>query len=1084
MSISVSIRTPPLLALDAKLGEHRVRQLRRPAQTIRTEGEHFTGAGGLTGVRLATGNITIASQRVGLPRAETNVLLAPSPIDLTATDLSLLEPELSWIRPPVNRRFRPNILARTRAQVLKNWEGRFRYVISSGDEPGLRPPQSGALHGVLAHWTVSENTATVVMPTGTGKTETMMALMVAQRISPLIVVVPSRLLRDQIAAKFLHLGVLPEVGVVPRNIALPIVATLQGSIQDEEEATSLLTTCHVIVSTMQGLTRATEQVRQRLVDSGSYLMIDEAHHVPARTWAEFRAAFSSRHVVQFTATPFRSDNKLIPGRPAYRYPLRKAQEEGYFRPITFHPIWEFDPGSADRAIAAKALELLELDLAVGLDHIVMARTRTIDRAEQLRTLYESLTERRAVVVHHRQGSIERRQNLSLVLSRDARIVICVDMLGEGYDLPALKIAALHDPHRGLGITLQFIGRFTRTADSIGNASVVANIADPKVEEAISELYSQDADWSSLLRELSEGAVGREVRRAEFLEGFTEEELKEVPLQNIYPKMSTVAYRIPSGQWQPKNVRDAIQADHIIGIRINAAERVAVVVTRHQEKIAWADIASLRNVLYDLLLLHFEPGLGLLFIHSSDTSRLHFELAAAVCGDGAQLVRGTEVFRVLSGISRLVVASLGLRAALNRSVRFTMYAGPNVHEGLTEANFQNRTTSNLFGFGFEGGERASIGCSYKGRLWSYRIADDIGQWVEWCHQIGAKLNDETIDTSTILRTTMTVQAITERPARLVPLSIEWSDNLWIRSEETVEFQFGEPWVSLLEVGIDLTARDDSGPIGFRVFSEQAESRYEARFGNEGVSFARVGGPAMRVRMGRGQEKSVEAWLLEDPPIIRFHDGQQLVRDLLLSAPTVDRPFSEDGIATWDWTGTDLTRESQGPDRDPTSIQRRVIDQVLQEDWDVVFNDDGTNEAADIVTIKVDEETETLRVRLFHCKYSSGHDAGHRVADLYEVCGQAQRNVHWKGDRARLLEHLARRDGLWARNGRTRFEKGDQAMLAAISRRQRFLMADFEVTIVQPGLSKKELTDSQRDLLAATQLYLMETYAVPLRVLASE
>jgi superfamily II DNA or RNA helicase len=38
------------------------------------------------------------------------------------------------------------------------------------------------LHAVLAHWTVSHDPATVVMPTGTGKTETMMAILVAERL--------------------------------------------------------------------------------------------------------------------------------------------------------------------------------------------------------------------------------------------------------------------------------------------------------------------------------------------------------------------------------------------------------------------------------------------------------------------------------------------------------------------------------------------------------------------------------------------------------------------------------------------------------------------------------------------------------------------------------------------------------------------------------------------------------------------------------------------------------------------------------------------------------------------------------------
>lgn len=32
-------------------------------------------------------------------------------------------------------------------------------------------------------------------------------------------------------------------------------------------------------------------------------------------------------------------------------------------------------------------------------------------------------------------------------SKGSRMIVCVDLLGEGFDLPYLKIAALHDSHK-------------------------------------------------------------------------------------------------------------------------------------------------------------------------------------------------------------------------------------------------------------------------------------------------------------------------------------------------------------------------------------------------------------------------------------------------------------------------------------------------------------------------------------------------------------------------------------------------------------------------------------------------------------
>jgi superfamily II DNA or RNA helicase len=1076
----LTIELPAEPALDCRLGKHRVRQLAARERVVEVAPVVSRNRREMVSLQIETpgGKTWIVSSATHAPKDAPRVLLVNRV--LSDTEDHLARSDLRWKRPAPVKDFSLSELSAQRSAIAAEWEGQFGFQVADSTRLGLRPPQAGALHALLAHWTVSEEVATIVMPTGTGKTETMIAAFVSERLVPLLVVVPSRILRTQLAEKFLRLGVLPDSGVVPEGVSLPIVCTLEGSIGDLNEAQELLQGCHVLVATMQGLSHSSEEIRVELANQASCLFIDEAHHVGARTWNEFRDRFSARRVVQFTATPFRADNKIVAQNVTYRYPLRKAQQEGYFRRINFKPVTEFVSGNIDRAIAKAALTQLEDDLGAGLDHVLLARAKSIPRAGAIQEVYRALTSRQSVLVHSGLSEAVQAERLDRVKSREARIVVCVDMLGEGYDLPALKIAALHDMHRGLGITLQFIGRFTRDASSIGDATVVANTADPKVEESIEELYSQDADWDALIQALNEGAVGQQLRRAEFLSGFVEPPA-DLPLQNIFPKMSTVAYRVSTEQWHPDNASEVIPEDALLLSATNQAKNVTVLVTQNREPISWGDIASLQNLLFDLYLLYWDQDLGLLFIHSSDTHRPHRELARAVCGDQVELVQGMEVFRALSGINRLVIANLGLRHAWGRSVRYTMYAGINVNEGLSEANFANKTTSNLFGFGFEEGDRASVGCSYKGRLWSYRVGDDIGEWVEWCRHVGRKLTDVSVDPLTLLRTTMTMEVIKEIPTELTPLGIEWSENVWTRNEETLEFRFDDEKTSLLDVGIALVARG-TPPLRFSVFSETSEAQFELELREDGAHYTQRSGPNVSLRVGQ-RAVQLTQWFVDEPPIIRFHNGQQLVGELLLSAPTTVPPFDAQRIEVWDWEDTDLSRESQGPERDETSIQYQVIQRLLGEDLDLILNDDGTNEAADVVTIKVDDEAERLRVGLYHCKYSTGTTPGHRVEDLYEVCGQAQKSVHWKGDRERLFDHLARRDALWVARGLTRFEKGDQAALAEIGRRQRFLIPEFEIFVVQPGLSKAELTDSQRSVLGATALYLSETFSVGLRVIAS-
>jgi superfamily II DNA or RNA helicase len=127
---------------------------------------------------------------------------------------------------------------------------------------------------------------------------------------------------------------------------------------------------NVIVSTMQIAGQCSPEVQERMAELCTHLFIDEAHHIAAKTWASFKERFGEKHVIQFTATPFRTDGKRVDGKFIYTYPLSKAQEEGYFRKITFVPVAEYDADESDRRIAQKAVERLKADLDAGHDHVL------------------------------------------------------------------------------------------------------------------------------------------------------------------------------------------------------------------------------------------------------------------------------------------------------------------------------------------------------------------------------------------------------------------------------------------------------------------------------------------------------------------------------------------------------------------------------------------------------------------------------------------------------------------------------------------------------------------------------------------
>lgn len=952
-------------------------------------------------------------------------------------------------------------------------------------ERGLRAPQLGALYATLAHWSVSNQPATIVMPTGTGKTETMLALLAAVQIERLMIVVPNAALRDQIAGKFLEFGILYDAGVLAPTVETPMVAVIEGRPTSPEEVDEIFGRANVIVTTMQVAGQCTLEVQDRMAAHCTHLFIDEAHHIAARTWQNFKGRFEAKTVVQFTATPFRTDGRRVDGKFIYVYPLGKAQSEGYFRPINFRAVQGLDEAQADLEIVRLVGAQLERDLAGGFDHLVMARARDIKRAKALHELYEQhLAAFQPVLIHSEMKLADRKAALERMRSRESRIIICVDMLGEGFDLPQLKISGLHDRHKSVAITLQFTGRFTRDAKQIGEATVIANIDQSDVEDSLRTLYAEDADWNFLLKVLSEAKTGRQLKRAELLSGFAES-LEGVPLQTLIPKMSTVIYRTECDEWKPYSAFEGLPPFSLnAGPTVNEGERLAIFVTREDLPVRWSSVKEITNVEWNLYLVHWDKEEGLLYINSTRSNDLHEKLAKALCGEKVSRIAGERVYRVLDGINRLILMNLGLSSLLGRKIRYTMFAGSDIATQLSDAQNSGKRKSNLFGIGFNGEGRRTIGCSAKGKFWALESAADFSEWADWCREIGRKVTDESIATDAFLRNLVKQEQLTTRPPGKVPLTILWPEGFLIDLEERLQLRFGTAApVGFYECEIDLVSREPDGPIHFRIHTDSDEALFAVEIGAEGASYPQIGGPP--VSLVRGKERPLTDILGEDPPQVLFADGDFLIYNELFKVPreAERRVFDENKIEARDWTGVDLSVESQGTEKKANSIQRRVIEWLLEEhEWQVIFDDDGSGEIADIIAMR--ELDERLEVHLFHLKYAHGASPGKRVADLYEVCGQAQKSIRWMEYPVRILKRMRKRekDRTEAR-APSRFERGGSHEIKNWISRWQLMDREYTVWIVQPGVAKSSIEPQQLDLLAATENYLLDTYSAPLRVIAS-
>src|SRR5208282_5662740 len=129
-------------------------------------------------------------------------------------------------------------------------------------------------------------------PTGTGKTETMLSILVSMKCQKLLVIVPTDALRTQLAQKFLTLGILqsPGCAVLKDGAKTPIVCTLQHMPSTPDEVDRIFTRAQVIVTTSHIAGQCEQAVQERMATHCPYLFIDEAHHAEAPTWSAFKGA--------------------------------------------------------------------------------------------------------------------------------------------------------------------------------------------------------------------------------------------------------------------------------------------------------------------------------------------------------------------------------------------------------------------------------------------------------------------------------------------------------------------------------------------------------------------------------------------------------------------------------------------------------------------------------------------------------------------------------------------------------------------------------------------------------------------------
>jgi hypothetical protein len=658
------------------------------------------------------------------------------------------------------------------------------------------------------------------------------------------------------------------------------------------------------------------------------------------------------------------------------------------------------------------------------------------------------------------------------------------MLGEGFDLPELKLAVLHSPHKSLAVTLQFIGRFARTnAPQTGQAKFLAIPSEIKHEAQ--SLYVVGAEWNEIVEAASRRRIEAEQEAREVLATFqrpspsvgqaTIESEEDIDLASLAPYFHVKVYDITGNVTFDGNFHPPVEGEPIL-LRQSEEHHALVCLTKDVASCRWASDERLVDVNHDLFILFFDDDTHLLFICSSRREiAIYDTIVASVVQGSYRRLAPEELNRVLRDVANPEFFSIGMRnrSAFGYGESYRMITGKKADRAIQKADGKFYNRGHCFGRGQDDGQTITIGFSSASKVWANKWGN-LPALFDWCRKLSSKLVDSrSVSTNSGLDNLPLGQRAVSFPERIV--AIDWNEEVYKRGSIFLDSQDNSDSSPqfLLDLSLSI-AEVTPEQIVFCIEGDNLAVEVEYKLDRPSWFSIRRGNYACSDQEG-AHESDLLAFLQEFPPSFFTADLSRLEGDTLYAGmPTPDEVFDTTVIEEIDWRSAGVNPLLEKPDGSSSVsifdwIQRRLV----ADGSAVVFNDDGSGEVADFVTLTSTAAGATS-VMLYHCKAAMQNPVpGNRVDDIYEVAGQAVKSVRFASP-SLLRKHLLRR----LHDNPNRLVKGTRADIERLLADGVILTA--VVNIVQPGIGRA-LSAAQSALLASTNAYMIAGQVARLRVL---
>jgi superfamily II DNA or RNA helicase len=965
-------------------------------------------------------------------------------------------------------------------EYFSNHYSDLKFPFSTVEIDGLRNAQIGALHAIGSYFTLyKKNPALIVMPTGSGKTTVLVLsafLLSAKRV---LVITPSVLVRGQIFDEFIKLKTAKELKALPSKLQCPKVFEQKNNLFDADDWKNL-EKYDVVVGTPNSISYGISEDFKPDENLFDLVLIDEAHHSPAKSWDSIIECFPQSKRIFFTATPFRRDKREIIGDIIYNYPLSQAYEDKIFGEISFYPIKkDLNPAIHDLLIAKNAERIFLEDRKAGLEHYLFVRTSTKVHAKDLEKLYKEKTTLNLRRIDSTKTYSYIKQSIKKLKSSELDGIICVDMLGEGFDFPNLKIAAIHSPHKSLAITLQFIGRFARTnTQKIKNAKFIA-ITNEEFDIENNRLYAEDAIWKDIIIELSEGKISVEDETKKSFKTFhpritsLPDETK-ISLYSLFPYFHVKIYSV--GGFNINGVLNLPEFE-VVFHQVSKELSSIVILAKESTRPKWIKTDELVDIKNFLFLIYYDEKTNLLFINSTirKSIDLYEEILSAFSTGHTSMIPKSRLNKVLADLTDREFFNIGMLNRLNNTGEsYRIITGQNAEKAIKKSDGRLYSGGHVFAKAMDSENNSlTIGYSSASKVWS-NIYEKIPVFIDWCKVIAAKISsDKKVITNSGFDNLSVGEIIDRFPASVY--SISWNSEtfkdapfLEVVDEDGLITQY-----QLLDFDIKIV-EENSNLEEIEIYLSNSEVSIELLYNFQDHFTDKNRSPVEYfVSWGASQRVDLILYLNEYSPTFYLKDFSSIsYHEWHKSPPPEKTYFNSDHIEVLDWSGVNIQKEFGTKN----SIHTFLINHLRLQDLDIIIYDHGTGEIADFIAIK--EEKEAVKIELIHVKAATGKDAtGERVDDVYEVCGQAVKSLVWVTNKTPFRKNIERRTSKHPE----KYLKGTNNEFLGILSKDKVVY--FQISIVQPGISKSNIIPKISEVLTANDDYISNSGNNFLRVYAS-